>query len=112
VEPGERPADKRPKWALSPEDFLKIRSFEIIASATAVLGYCSEVVIQLGTEQRCEQYRLQSPSIYGIGGSILELGGLLPVGGMHPVYRGNEWRASLVAPKCPRVSPFLKVDLD
>lgn len=50
---------------------------------------------------------LQSPYIYGIGGSISEPNGLLPICGMHPACRGKRWRTILKAVKCPRVRPLL-----
>jgi hypothetical protein len=45
----------------SPDDisggnWARIRDFEILSSATAILGYCREAAIQLGTESRREQY--------------------------------------------------------
>jgi hypothetical protein len=48
---------------------------------------------------------LESPYIYGIGGSISEPGGLIPICGMHPICYGKKWRTILMAPKCPRVRP-------
>lgn len=49
---------------------------------------------------------LQSPYIYGMGGSISKPEALLPICGMHPVCCGKEWVTILVAPKCPPVSPI------
>lgn len=46
----------------SPDDipdsnWVKIRDFKVLSSATAILGYCGEAAIQLGTESRIRQYR-------------------------------------------------------
>lgn len=40
-----------------PHSLLREVDLETLASATAVLGYCQEAVIQLGTESRLEQYK-------------------------------------------------------
>ncbi|KAJ5288082.1 hypothetical protein N7478_003768 [Penicillium angulare] len=50
---------------------------------------------------------LQRPDIYGIGGSISEPGGLLPICGMHPACGEKRWQTILQAAKCPRVRPLL-----
>ncbi|KAJ5133505.1 serine/threonine protein kinase [Penicillium atrosanguineum] len=54
-------AGKEQNRAISPDkvsgpSWIRIRDFETLSSATAVLGYCSEVVIQLGTQGQREQY--------------------------------------------------------
>ncbi|CAK45834.1 hypothetical protein An08g11640 [Aspergillus niger] len=48
---------------------------------------------------------VQSPAIYGVGGSISKPEQLLPICGMHLVCRGKEWLTVLTVPKCPSVSP-------
>lgn len=40
-----------------PHSLLREVDLETMASATAILGYCQEAVIQLGTESRLEQYK-------------------------------------------------------
>jgi len=57
-----KPTGEEPSQALAPDhhggpDWLRTISLETLESATAVLGYCSEVVIQLGTKSRLSQYR-------------------------------------------------------
>lgn len=49
---------------------------------------------------------VQSPDIYGMGGSISKSEQLLPICGMHLVCNGKEWQTILKAPKCPAVSPI------
>jgi hypothetical protein len=49
---------------------------------------------------------LQSPNVYGIGGSISKPEALLPICVIYPICCGKEWVTILEAPKCPPVSPI------
>lgn len=45
-----------------PHGLLRTVDLETMASATAVLGYCKQAVVQLGTESRLKQYERYCPS--------------------------------------------------